>query len=226
MKHESGSATSGITGPEGREPRATRGLADNGLSDTQVMTALERRRAAGTKAEEQTLSHVPVLRPEDTSTRLALKKAVKEGAPVAFAVQLRWSAQPIDLKSVPRDPIFSSYMLYTIRSRRSGREWFELRLGFFADAISAKQVAHYMRSDYDSAAVVPVNPKEKAALEAGMSAAKAVGNRPVPEVAAAPCSSSCNSGTAGKGIFRFTCVLAECDPRRRREARVRNPYTG
>jgi hypothetical protein len=184
MKHKSENAPSGITGPERREQKATRGVADNGLSDTQVMRTLERRRAAGTKVEEQTLSHVPVLRPADTGTRLALKEAVEEGAPVAFAVQLRWSAQPIDLNSTPRDPIFRSYTLYTIRSRRNGREWFELRLGFFADAISAKQVAHYMQSEYDSAAVVPVNPKEKAALDASMSAARAVGNRPAPEVAA------------------------------------------
>src|SRR5260370_1410604 len=41
----------GIAGPERRrEPRATRGVTDNGLSDTQVMTTLERRRAAGTRA--------------------------------------------------------------------------------------------------------------------------------------------------------------------------------
>jgi hypothetical protein len=184
MKHKSENAPGSIARPERREPTATRGVADTGLSDTQVMRTLEQRRAAGTKVGEQTLSHVPVLRPEDTGTRLALKEAVKKGAPVAFAVQLRWSAQPIDLNSVQRDPIFRTYTLYTIRSRRNGREWFELRLGFFADAISAKQVAHYMRSEYDSAAVVPVNPKEKAALDASMSAARAVGNRPAPEVAA------------------------------------------
>src|SRR6266404_1626368 len=146
MKHDS---QNGIAGPGQSEARATRGGADSGLSDTQVMTRLERRRAAGTKVEEQTLSHIPVLRPADTGTRLALKEALEEDAPVAFAVQLRWSEQPIDLDSTPRDPIFRSYTLYTIRSWRDGSEWFELRLGFFADAISAKQVAHYMRSEYD-----------------------------------------------------------------------------
>ena len=199
MRHKTENAPSGIAGAERREPKATRGVADNGLSDTQVMTTLERRRAAGTKVEEQTLSHVPVLRPEDTGTRLALKEAVKEDAPVAFAVQLRWSAQPIDLNSTPRDPIFRSYTLYTIRSRRDGSEWFELRLGFFADAISAKQVAHYMRSEYDSAAVVPVNPKEKAALEASMGAARAVDHRPAPEVAATAAAGAATAGAATAG---------------------------
>ena len=36
-----------------------------------------------------------------------------------------------------------------------------LRLGFFTDAISAKQVAYYVRSEFSSVAVVPVSPQEK-----------------------------------------------------------------
>jgi hypothetical protein len=199
MKHNS---QNGSGGSERREPRATRGPADNGLSDTQVMTTLEQRRAAGTMVGEQTLSHVPVLRPEDTGTRLALKEAVKQGAPVAFAVQLKWSAQPIDVDSAPRDPIFRSYTLYMIRSRRDGREWFELRLGFFADAISAKQVAHYMRSEYASAAVVPVNPQEKATLEASMGAARAVGHRPAPEMAATAAAATSAATAAATAVPR------------------------
>ncbi|MBV9696634.1 MAG: hypothetical protein JO005_06875, partial [Gammaproteobacteria bacterium] len=42
-----------------------------------------------------------------------------------------------------------------------GRRWYGLRLGFFSDAISAKQVAHYVRSEFTSVAVVPVSPQEK-----------------------------------------------------------------
>src|SRR5207249_6675376 len=44
---------------------------------------------------------------------------------------------------------------------RDGRKWYGLRLGFFSDAISAKQVAHYVRSEFASVAVVPVSPQEK-----------------------------------------------------------------
>ncbi|MGK4455841.1 hypothetical protein, partial [Klebsiella pneumoniae] len=36
-----------------------------------------------------------------------------------------------------------------------------LRLGFFSDAISAKQVAYYVRSEFASVAVVPVSPQER-----------------------------------------------------------------
>ncbi len=44
---------------------------------------------------------------------------------------------------------------------REGRKWYGLRLGFFSDAISAKQVAYYVRSEFASVAVVPVSPAEK-----------------------------------------------------------------
>ena len=103
---------------------------------------------------------VAVLPPEDTHTRLALRNAVARNAPVSFAVQLQWSVQAIEVKSVPRHPIFDAYTLYASEGRRGGRTWFFLRLGFFSDAISAKQVAHYLRPDFASAAVVPVSPQE------------------------------------------------------------------
>jgi hypothetical protein len=102
-----------------------------------------------------------VIPPEDTNTRLVLREAVARNVPVSFAVQLQWSVQPIDVKRVPRHPIFQSYALYAAEGRRAGRTWFFLRLGFFSDAVSAKQVAHYLRPDFASAAVVPVSPQER-----------------------------------------------------------------
>src|SRR6202043_3608294 len=98
---------------------------------------------------------------DDTGTRRALKEAVTENAPVALAVQLQWSVQPADLLKVPPLAIFSAYTLYTVEGSRDGRKWYGLRLGFFSDAISAKQVAHYVRSEFASVAVVPVSPEEK-----------------------------------------------------------------
>ena len=82
-------------------------------------------------------------------------------APTVFAVQLQWSVQPIDAKTIPGHPIFHAYTLYAAEGRRAGRTWFFLRLGFFNDAVSAKQVAHYLRGDFASAAVVPVSPREQ-----------------------------------------------------------------
>jgi hypothetical protein len=135
------------------------------LSDTQVLRMLEARRPNGAEpVGEMDASHggIPLLKPDDTGTRRALKEAVTRNAPVSFAVQLQWSVQPADLNQVPPLAIFSAYTLYTVEGSREGRKWYGLRLGFFSDAISAKQVAHYVRSEFTSVAVVPVSPQEKA----------------------------------------------------------------
>jgi len=140
------------------------------FSDTQVLSILEERRAdrVMTGADATAAGNISLLRPDDTTTRLALRDAVTRDAPVSFAVQLLWSAQPIDLEQAPRHAIFRSYTLYTTRARLEGRQLFCLRLGFFSDAISAKQVAQYLLSDFPSVAVVPVNPQEHStALETG-----------------------------------------------------------
>jgi hypothetical protein len=135
------------------------------LSDTQVLKLLEVRRSADSEAlpaESTDGGAIPLLKPDDTGTRRALKEAVASNAAVAFAVQLQWSVQPAELDKVPPLAIFSAYTLYTVEGSRDGRKWYGLRLGFFSDAISAKQVAHYVRSEFASVAVVPVSPQEKA----------------------------------------------------------------
>ncbi len=91
-----------------------------------------------------------------------LEGRAQEGArPAAFAVQLQWSVQPILLDKVPPLAIFSAYTLYCIEGSREGRRWYGLRLGFFNDPISAKQVAGYVRSEFASVAVVPVSAEER-----------------------------------------------------------------
>ncbi|HYL02804.1 MAG TPA: hypothetical protein VEU54_05245 [Steroidobacteraceae bacterium] len=133
------------------------------LSDTQVLRVLENRGAeAADRSPDAPASSIPLLKPDDTGTRRALKEAVVNNAPVAFAVQLQWSVQPVALDKVPPLAIFSAYTLYTVEGSREGRRWFGLRLGFFSDAISAKQVAYYVRSEFASVAVVPVSPQERA----------------------------------------------------------------
>lgn len=138
---------------------------ERSLSDTQVLKLLEARRADGGPAEED--SSISLLKPDDSGTRRALKDAVVGNAPVSFAVQLQWSVQPIDAAKVPPLAIFSAYTLYTVEGSREGRRWYGLRLGFFSDAISAKQVAHYVRSEFNSVAVVPVSPQERGRASEG-----------------------------------------------------------
>lgn len=136
---------------------------DNGFTDTQVLKYLETRRADGTEISgvDVETGAISLLKPDDTGTRRALKDAVAENAPVWFAVQLQWSVSPVELNKVPPLAIFSAYTLYTVEGSRDGRKWYGLRLGFFSDAISAKQVAYYVRSEFNSVAVVPVSPQER-----------------------------------------------------------------
>ncbi len=132
------------------------------FSDTQVLRLLETRRPDGAQGADAAAGAISLLKPDDTGTRRALKKAVLDNAPVWFAVQLQWSVQPVELLKVPPLAIFSAYTLYTVEGSRDGRKWYGLRLGFFSDAISAKQVAYYVRSEFTSVAVVPVSPQERA----------------------------------------------------------------
>jgi hypothetical protein len=143
---------------------------DSSLTDTQVLRFLETRRedddSASAQAGLQVVeaaaeSGISLLKPDDTGTRRALKEAVSHNEPVAFAVQLQWSVQPVQLDKVPPLAIFSAYTLYSVEGSREGRRWYGLRLGFFNDAISAKQVAYYVRSEFTSVAVVPVSPQER-----------------------------------------------------------------
>jgi hypothetical protein len=144
---------------------------DESLTDTQVLKILEARRVSAVQddVDERNCDQIELLRPDDTSTRQALKEAVVQGAPVSFAVQLHWSAQPIDLSHVPSLAVFKPYTLYATESRRKESSRYFLRVGFFADPISAKQVAVKVRSIYTSAAVVPIVEQEVTrAREAGV----------------------------------------------------------
>jgi hypothetical protein len=78
-----------------------------------------------------------------------------------YAVQLLWAVQPIDMERVPQLAIFGAYRLYGAEGNRDGRRWYGLRLGFFADSISAQQVANYVRSEFSSVSVVPVSAGER-----------------------------------------------------------------
>jgi hypothetical protein len=149
-------------------------IEDNSLTDTRVLKILETRSVTPVPddVDARNSDQIALLRPDDTSTRAALKEAVVQGAPVSFAVQLQWSAEPIDLSRVPALPAFKAYTLYGTESHRDGRSRYFLRLGFFADPVSAKQVAAQVRSIFGSAAVVPVAEQEVVrAREAGMGGA-------------------------------------------------------
>jgi hypothetical protein len=132
------------------------------LSDTQTIRLLERHSPYKQGSREADVDEaIRVIKPEDTQAMLAIKAEVKRNAPVLFAVQLDWAVSPFDMAKVPPLAIFNAYTLYTTEANREGRTWFGLRLGFFSDAVSAKQVAYYVRSDFKTVSVVPVTTIEK-----------------------------------------------------------------
>jgi len=132
------------------------------LSDTQTIRLLERHSPFREGSREADVDEaIRVIKPEDTQSMQAIKAEVKRNAPVLFAIQLDWSVTPFDMAKVPPLAIFNAYTLYTTEASREGRTWFGLRLGFFSDAVSAKQVAYYVRSDFKAVSVVPVTTIEK-----------------------------------------------------------------
>jgi len=151
------------------EPPVLHGIAPaeaGTLTDTQVLNILETRRiglngSAGHLADGQDRPDISLLRPDDTNTRRALKEAVVQGAVISFVLQLCRSAHPINLGSVAALDIFRAYTLYLAQGQHEGRPWYALRLGFFNDTVSAKQVAYYAHASFPSVAVVPINDVER-----------------------------------------------------------------
>lgn len=132
------------------------------LSDTQTIRLLERHSPYKEGSQEANADEaIRVIKPEDAQSMLAIKSEVKRNAPILFAVQLDWSVTPFDMAKVSPLAIFNAYTLYTTEANREGRTWYGLRLGFFSDAVSAKQVAYYVRSDFKTVSVVPVTTVEK-----------------------------------------------------------------
>ena len=132
------------------------------LTDTQVLRVLEARRVTPAPATPETdVGGISLVGPADTQSRRVLKNAVIQGAPVLFAVQMFESATDFNLANVPSLSIFRAYTLYRTTVTRNGHASHSLRLGFFKDAISAKQVAYYVRSHFASVAVVPVTEPEQ-----------------------------------------------------------------
>ena len=158
------------------------------LEGAAVLRLLESARPA---PAARLVPRAPVARPATAGRAASLLQPVAARKPVAapavaaprsepalFAVQLLWSVQAIDMNLVPQLAIFSAYTLYGAEGNRDGRRWYGLRLGFFTDAVSAKQVAQYVRSEFTSVSVVPVTVRERA--RAGAATAK-----PLPAIATA-----------------------------------------
>ncbi len=77
-----------------------------------------------------------------------------------YVVQLSWADRRIDPSEVSQLAIFRAYALYTVTLARAGVRYYGIRLGFFTSAISARQVALYVREEFPEVAVVPISERE------------------------------------------------------------------
>jgi hypothetical protein len=141
-------------------PAAARDPAEALLTASQTLKVLETP-APFAEAGRAEGADIRVITPEDTQTLRDISLDAQNAAPPAFAVQLAWSVTPIDVDTLPHLAIFDAYTLYNVEGNRQGRRWYGLRLGFFTNPDAARQVAHYVRSDFTSVAVVPVTTRER-----------------------------------------------------------------
>ena len=92
----------------------------------------------------------------------ARKDPVPDEPTQHYAVQLLWSGNTIDVSRIPSLEIFDGYLLYAVETERGGRRMYGVRLGFYADALSAGLVAQYVRPAFAKTVVVPVSDRERA----------------------------------------------------------------
>jgi hypothetical protein len=183
------------------------------ISDHGVLAVLEQGSVASTATTGSTVAMpMPMA---GTSGEQAWRSAAPEEEAQAdaqprvekpfFAVQLMWSVQPMDIAQVPQLAIFSAYTLYGAEGNRDGRRWYGLRLGFFTDAVSAKQVAHYVRSEFSTVSVVPVTARERerAKLAAGRPSATAVATARTPAATPSKPEASATPAAPPKTEFQF-----------------------
>jgi hypothetical protein len=138
------------------------------LDDASRAALTAKRRADSSSAELKLLSDTQTMRLLES--RRQQEQADKVGRdpaapPIAdfagYVVQLRWSTRPIDITQLPAMAIFDAYTLYNAEGSNGAQHWYGLRLGFFTDADSAKQVANYVRSEFASVSVVPIATAER-----------------------------------------------------------------
>ncbi len=137
--------------PDNRAPKSVSPTTRSLLDDSPALNAAAPAPAPPVLRRVDAVVPAPMIRPlEEPPTREAQH----------YAVQLIWSRDAIDLGKIPSLAIFSGYLLYAVETEPGPRRFFGVRLGFYTDALSARLVAQYVRSDFKSVAVVPVSARE------------------------------------------------------------------
>ena len=104
--------------------------------------------------------------PGPTAPTQAQASAPPRVAPAAvealpFTINLFSTVTPIDLAKVPHISAFDGHQLYTTQATVDGKLWHRLRLGFFADAASAKEAITLLEASYPKAWVARASQQER-----------------------------------------------------------------
>lgn len=117
-----------------------------------------------------------------------------------FAVQLAVSDRPVNLETLPRFEVFATYRLYALQGRLGANACYALRLGFFTDQESARQICSDLKAFYRSAAVVQVSAAEQVRFE------KAPGTEaPLPK----PAATSADVSSPRRNVTTATVVASK-----------------
>ena len=173
--------------PKGLIEGTMRPIAIMGKSDALLEAINSLRTAPEISNADENLHPGELSLVEDSSPEIPVKKrlhlgkvlSVRKGAGAAdsiddakYSIQLLWSVFPISLYSVTKHDLFDEYVLYTAEIARDGRKWYALRLGFFKQSPSAMTIAKYLRTDFCSAALIPMMSQEKLQLKQMLSREK------------------------------------------------------
>jgi hypothetical protein len=108
----------------------------------------------------QAMAAAPRASTRPVSAPPAIEPLPKARETQRYAVQLVWSREPIEVAKIAWLEVFAGYLLYAVEMEPGIRRGYGVRLGFYADALSARLVAQYVRSEFKGVSVVPVSERE------------------------------------------------------------------
>jgi len=103
-----------------------------------------------------------------------------------YAVQLVVSDRPVNLDMMPRLEAFTAHRLYAVIGKQGNAQQFALRLGFFPDTDSAREICEGLSNYFASPSVVRVSDAEQARFAQAQAPRAPVQKPAVPHTPAAP----------------------------------------
>ncbi|MFQ5488236.1 MAG: SPOR domain-containing protein, partial [Gammaproteobacteria bacterium] len=137
------------------------------------------------------------------------KATAAAGGDHPYAVQLKLSRQRPSLEGLPSLPALLEYRLYTNSVTLKGKQWYQLRLGFFATTAEARQVNESLQQAFPGSWIVKTSPQErKAAARHALGTANTAQN-PAPRTGAATKDTTATMGKAAQLMEEARRAMAQ-----------------